>query len=163
VSDQIEHTDSTHWGETSVDVTLQSGPKSVRAATHDLAPGLAVTMCGFGWFEVTTQATGNKISARYERFASAARDMLQAALMAKTYGFRWEDVKHGSDLEPHFGKPVPFDGYYTISDGEKKPLTFKDWIVTMNGGLSDDEFPWEEEGPWDALAVLEDQLQEADK
>lgn len=137
-----------------VRIATVEGDRMVPALTHPLCPGLAVTMSVFGQFCVTHVPSGMSLGAAgsgYERMANAVVEMVEWALIAREAGFSWGDVETGGAaadaLKVAREKSVPFDGATVTQNGEKRPMTIGEWMDTMRGTFSRDEFPWE--GPDD--------------
>ena len=70
-----------------VAVKTNKGELQVPALTHPNAAGLAVTMSGFGLFEVTHIKTGLRLAGRYERMGRALLTMGMFAKIASKFEF----------------------------------------------------------------------------
>lgn len=141
--------------------TAAKGEIIVPALTHPNAPGLAVTMCDFGVFEVTHIPSGFRMTGRHERMGSALLLLSQFSKIAKAYSFSWADLnkeQSASKINELGDDPVPFDGFTSTCNGETKPGLIKEWLRTLNMYTFDSifgEFPWEESNPLDdAIANL---------
>lgn len=143
--------DTTTCKKASIEISTAEGKNHrVPAVVVDAAPGLAVTMNGFGYFTVTHINTGYSMCATYERFTSALLVLSEFALIAKDNDFSWLSIESDNVkgiISSHGDKPIPFDGHTIIVGGEERKATVAEWIKGLRfmafGGLVD-EFPWEE-------------------
>lgn len=141
-------------------VKSDKGELQVPALTHPHAAGLAVTMSGFGLFEVTHVSTGLRLAGRYERMGNALLTMSMFAKIASTFEFNWDELSQAQSIEKlkSLGaEPVPFEGCTTTSNGETKPMQICDWLAHRGLGTFDSfggEFPWEESDPANEAAEL---------
>lgn len=154
------------WTETTIQLKTGSESEikevSAPAIVNELAPGLAVTMTSFGWFNVTHIPTGRSMSSTYERYCSAMLTLTEYAMAAIHFGFRWDDknLNIPALLERHGNKPVPFGGNYSIGkDNIKKPISFGEYIYSSTNDFFCDEFPWEGESPFDSAHELLKKIQ----
>ena len=79
----------------------------VPAMTHDNAPGLAVTMSGFGLFTVTHIESGLALCATYESYAKALLVLGEYALIARAHGFSYD--LSGKEIRGKFGEIAEFE------------------------------------------------------
>lgn len=139
------------WVPGTCTIQTKDGPREVPALTHELVPGLAVTMANFGLFGVTHVATGKRpMQVEFERFASACLIAAKLAYVAKAAGVRW-DVEV-PDLTAMLACKAPMVGRATITDKDgARQMGCGYWLRTSYqvGWLAGDEFPWEswEESP----------------
>ncbi|EIF2256606.1 TPA: hypothetical protein ACMDP8_000084 [Vibrio cholerae] len=122
-------------------VKTEKGHVPVPAIFIEGVDGLAITMSGFGLFEVTHTKSGYMIIGRYERFANALVEMLSLYLAMKEAGINF-DVEV-DEFKCQVKKAQNQSQY--LND-----LTIISYLQVMKPiiGLSG-EFPWEscDEGP----------------
>ena len=140
------------WKPCEVEAATPDGPVKVPAITHELIPGLAVTMVGFGTFGVTHLRTGKRpVPCGFERAGSACHLAAQIAAVAKLAGVTWDTDAPDLDAMLACEAEVPFDATVTDKDGTRKQRCGS-WLRTWYqvGWLRGDEFPWESEAesPW---------------
>lgn len=132
-------------GHGTVTIARQQGPENVPALVHPLCPGLAVTMADFGEFRVTHIASGRVIGGRYERWGSAALEMVEWTLIARALGVSWEEPDGAvilAGIKAGWDQPVPFPGATEMDKDGTRPCSIKTWMEITRGAF-DDEFPWE--------------------
>lgn len=144
-----------------VTIKTDKGDIVVPALTHPKSQGLAVTMSGFGVFEVTHIRTGLKLTGRHERMGTALLLMSKFVKIAQANDFTWDDLSQEEakqTMNDLSGKEVPFEGYEITSNGKTKRGSIGDWINGLSMYSFDSvigEFPWEESNPLDeALEIL---------
>ena len=137
------------FDETTVAITTKSGEIEAPALTHEMCPGLAVTMAPYGVFTVTHTATGMKLCGRFERCGTAISILVKFQMIAKAHDLNWSDWDDGSErrFSESFGGEVPFDGAETISMGETRKMTIREWMGSIRGDFFFNEFPWEDVNP----------------
>lgn len=141
--------DAMDWKDAEIEIISGEETKTVPGVTFEWAPGLAITMAQFGYFNITHVNSKHRICAHTERFEQAILNLSHLAMIADSCGFSWSDG--GKELgkqiiEAHGEKEVPFEG---ATDGTKK-MTIRYWISLNSNPWP--EFPWEEESPFDAAA-----------
>ncbi len=137
--------------QTEVPIDTDEGKVNVPALTHELCPGLAVTMGVFGLFTVTHINTGMKMCGSFGRSATAGLIMTKYQLIAKKFGFSWPEYTPDI-LLPHMESEVPFKGSTVTNKDGTRNMTVKEWMQHIRCMATFDEFPWEEKHPLDTVA-----------
>lgn len=127
-----------YWEPGEVEVSCKGGPKMVPSLTHPRAPGLAVTMNHFGYFDVTHLASGMKMGGPFERSGNAALLLVQWAACADCTKPTGQEIAAQMD-----DTPVPFPRNTTTRLGETRPMSKREWMQSARSWLGADEFPWE--------------------
>lgn len=145
-----------------ITVKTDKGSIEVPGLIHPNCPGLAVTMCGFGVFEVTHINSGESMTGRHERMGSALLLLSEFHKIAKAYSFDWSELSKDQAIEKinELGdQPVPFEGSTSTSNGITEPMKIIEWMRTIRMYSFESffgEFPWEEYHPLDrALEYLQ--------
>ncbi len=143
-------------------VATKDGDRYAPGLTLPECPGLAVTACAFGRFEITHLPTGTRVSSgNYERCDNAILDMCRLTLIAKTYGFSWEEKDLRDRIKEHGKKPVPFNGATITDAAGERPLPVQNWIFNLRSALpwgSIDTQLWEENPPQKQAEELLEEL-----
>lgn len=142
-----------------VEISRVLGPEAVPAVTHPRCPGLAVTMADFGTFRVTHVASGMFIGGAYERWSSAALEMVEWSAIARALGFSWLEPcgpAISAALRAGGDRPVPFAGATSTDEDGTHPMSVMDWVQITRGTFVEGEFPWEssDESPAARAMVL---------
>lgn len=140
------------------------GERLVDAMRHEQAPGLIVTSCSFGLFEVTHAATGKRVIGHFERMGNAAGRL---ASLSKCVDWSQPHETILSQLATHGDEPAAplSDDCYVISNGEKRAMTKRELFESSINWILADEFPWEssEDDPFEiATRELNGEPQEKD-
>ncbi len=139
-------------------IATDDGERYVPGLTLSECPGLAVTAHGFGRFAITHLATGRRVcSGTYERCDNAILDMCRLALIAKSYGFSWDEKAAKERVKACSKEPVPFDGATVKDASGERPVSIEYWIFNLRGalpGASIDTPLWEEDPPQDQAERL---------
>jgi hypothetical protein len=134
-----------------VEIVGEMGRFQVPAITMPEVPGLAVTMCRFGLFEVTHVPTGRRMpGGRWERHGTALLDFAQWALLGRLLGIDYATASAealGAALRAHAAHPVPFPGATATRGGITRPMTVAEWMQHQRAAATfsavTGDFPWE--------------------
>lgn len=136
------------WEQARVSVATPNGMIECPALVHPWCPGLAVTAFNIGDHVVTHTATGKKMSIGYERMATAMQLTAELSAIARDCGFSYENMSGleiGKALTDNEARPVPFGG---CTEGDSV-MSLGTWVRMWRSEIKGEEFPWEEESPWD--------------
>lgn len=112
------------------------------AIRHVNAPGLVVTSCSFGLFEVTHALTGFRVVGHFERMGNACARLASLSRCAD-WTQPHETIK--AQLEEHGGEDAEpmSDACYVISGGVKRAMNKRELWESCTNWILQDEFPWE--------------------
>jgi hypothetical protein len=146
--DEVELKDG--WREGFARVVGPKGEFRVQALRHINAPGLIVTSCSFGLFEVSHAHTGRRVVGHFERLGNAALCLADLSLCCD-WSQSYETIK--DQLEAHGAEScgLPMSEASVTSGGVKREMTKREMFESSRNWMLQDEFPWEsgDEDPFD--------------